>query len=85
MKKRTRTYAERKEGAFNAGLAAFREGKSMTDCPILRHQGLARAWKEGWLAGNADKDKQTSGMYIPKARAAEQPAEAAPAPLSAHG
>jgi hypothetical protein len=82
MSKRTRTYAERKDGAFHAGLAAAKDGKALTDCTILKHQGLARAWKEGWLSGNAEREKQTSGMNIAKGSSSERPASA---PLAAHG
>lgn len=78
MGKTPRTYAARKEAAFQAGLAAFRAGKAVTDCPILKHQGLKTAWREGWVSGSSEREKQTSGMFIVR----QQPGERAPAEVS---
>jgi len=64
MRKPARTYSERKQAAFNAGLNAFKEGQPITACPIKKHQGLQQSWKEGWLAANAERQKQSSGMFI---------------------
>jgi hypothetical protein len=67
------TYLKRKQAAFDSGLLAFKAGQALDTCPIRKHQGLARAWKEGWLAGSAEREKQSSGMFIarvPVARAA---------------
>ena len=62
--KPAKTYEERKQAAFAAGRIAFKEGNPVTDCPIKKHKGLARAWSEGWQAAKGEREKQSSGMYI---------------------
>jgi len=64
MRKPARTYSERKQAAFTAGLNAFKAGEPLTACPIKKHQGLQQSWKEGWLSANAERQKQSSGMFI---------------------
>ena len=83
MKKRLpKTYSARKEAAFNAGLAAFREGVAASACPIAKHQGLRRSWTEGWQSGNAEREKQSSGMFIAKLPPPRNnPVVAAPPPM----
>jgi hypothetical protein len=85
MKKRLpKTYTARKEAAFNAGLAAFREGTPLSACPIGKHQGLKRSWTEGWQSGNAEREKQSSGMFIAKLPPPQSnPVVAAPPPMPA--
>src|SRR5579871_5978084 len=62
--KKPRSYADRKQAAFNAGKQAYKDGKKVDECPIQKHQGLQRSWREGWIACEAEREKQTSGMYI---------------------
>jgi hypothetical protein len=76
-----KTYTARKEAAFTAGLAAFREGKPLSACPIAKHQGLKRSWTEGWQSGSAEREKQSSGMFIAKLPSPQgNPVVAAPPP-----
>jgi hypothetical protein len=72
MSKSPKTYAARKQAAFTAGLAAFKEGKVLSACPIAKHQGLRRSWTEGWVAGSAEQKKQSSGMFIAKTPAIDR-------------
>jgi hypothetical protein len=83
MSKPVKTYATRRQAAYDAGLAAFREGTPLSACPILKHQGLRRAWSEGWTAGSSERQKQSSGMFI--ARPPERPAMDPAEPVAAHG
>lgn len=79
MEKPGKTYAARKQAAFNSGLLAFKEGTAVSACPILKHKGLAQSWKEGWLSGNAAKQSQSSGMFI--ARIPAPASRPAPSPV----